>query len=239
LSADGDARTMTGDSETTAENALDELLGEELHRLVGREGPAATAEDLLLEAELVIRGQKKIRSPDDGGETLGWVGMAVHRLAGVNRVEALRRALLDWLEGDRTFDLEFRDSSFKRICERIGPEVDFVVTGHTHLERAIRIDGETGPFYYNSGTWMRLIGLTHSLLKQEKAFRQVFQVLAGGSLEALDSAKVNGAPLILDRTSTVRIAAEGESVVGQLLRVIDGAGDTVDLKLVPKTEFRQ
>ena len=53
--------------------------------------------------------------------------------------------------------------SFPGQIESIAPEVDFVVAGHTHLARSLpRKKGEG--FYFNSGTWIRLIRLTDPVI---------------------------------------------------------------------------
>ena len=67
----------------------------------------------------------------------GWI-------TGVGQDEALRRALKDWTaKGTRLFEIDDRDDTYKEITNRSGPSVDFIVTGHTHLERAIDMGGRT------------------------------------------------------------------------------------------------
>jgi hypothetical protein len=150
----------------------------------------------------------------------GWLGR-------IDKVEALRRALMDWLSKDTTFDLTTRDQTFKDIVDRVGPDVSFVVTGHTHLARAIPY--ATGRHYFNCGTWIRLLRFTPEALANEKSFKPVYDVLAAGTMDSLDAAKIpsaNGNPvnLMLDRTDAVRIARHGSEVTGELLRVKDGEG---------------
>ncbi len=225
------------DPQRAADLALGELLGGELQQLVAGTGAAANAEDLLLEAETLVRGGEVTAVLSDNGETLGWFEMAIDRLRGVSQVDALRKALLDWLEGDETFNIDNRDDTFKLITARVAPDIDFVVTGHTHLERAIRIDKHADRFYYNCGTWIRLMRFTKRLLEDAEAFAGVMDVLQGGSMATLDNAKVGTDPLLLDRSATVRIAADNGAVVGQLLRVSDGPQQSVKLEPVPGTEF--
>jgi UDP-2,3-diacylglucosamine pyrophosphatase LpxH len=240
LGADDEDDAPVGDEAAAADLALDELLGSGMHDLVAGSGTGAGSDpdDLLLEAEEVVRGGEAA-TVDDSGETLGWFGMAMDRLRGVDEVDALRTALLDWLEGDDTFKVDQRDDTFEQITARVAPSVDFIVTGHTHLERALRVDASTDRFYYNCGTWIRLIQFNERLLNDRDAFASVVEVLKGGSMQALDDADVDGQPLVLDRTATVRIAAEDTAVVGQLLRVSDGPRKTVKLDVVPDTEFRK
>ena len=227
------------DPRAAADVALKELLGGELREFVGTAQSVESAEDMLLEAETVMRGGEVPKLSQKGDETLGWFGMAVDRLRGVNKSDALRKALLDWLEGDDTFDTNKRDDTFDLIVKRVASNVDFVVTGHTHLERALPIDVDGDRFYYNCGTWIRLIQFTQKLLDNKEAFARVMAVLKGGSMNDLDTAMVGDDPLVLDRTATVRIAKEADTVVGQLLRVGDGPQGSVTLKLIPDTEFRK
>ena len=56
-------------------------------------------------------------------------------MTGVGQDEALRRALKDWLEGDKTFDIGDRDDTYKEVTNSVGSGVDFIVTG-THISNA-------------------------------------------------------------------------------------------------------
>lgn len=238
LGADEDDPAAVCDPDAAAELALDELLGGELREEVASGGAASDPDDMLLEAEDIVRGKRKPVGLDDAeGETLGWFGLVIDRLRGVDKVDALRKALLDWLEGDETFKVGHRDDTYQQITGRVDPKVDFIVTGHTHLERAIPVGDNR--FYYNCGTWIRLIRFTEGVLGDQDTFAGVMEKLKQGSMQALDNATVQGKPLVVDRTATVRIAADGRGVVGQLLRVGDGPDDTVKLDLVPGTEFHK
>ena len=114
LGADDKDDAPVGDEAAAADLALDELLGSAMHDLVAesRTGAGSDADDLLLEAEEVVRGGE-VAPVDDSGDTLGWFGMAIDRLRGVDKVDALRTALLDWLEGDDTFAIDKRDDTFE------------------------------------------------------------------------------------------------------------------------------
>ena len=106
-------------------------------------------------------------------ETLGAPQLIWERLTGwmtgVGKDEALRRALLDWLAGDKTFELEDRDPTFQEVTKGVGPEIGITVTGHTHLERAIDMGGNR--FYFNCGTWIRLMRFTDAMLKDTASFK--------------------------------------------------------------------
>jgi hypothetical protein len=107
----------------------------------------------------------------------------------------------------------------------IGPDIHFVVTGHTHLERAIA--DEPNRFYFNTGTWIRLLRFTEDILKDEASFKQAYQVLNDGSMDAIDRAAGKRKGFVLDHTSAVSICREKGGTVGKLLHVT-GDGTTFD-----------
>lgn len=222
-----------------AASALNELMGEGLASQV-RGTPAPDLEDelLLWAGRAIAPGAPAAQVGDgDGPATLGWSDVVAGWLGRVDRVEALRRALGDWLAGDDTFDVGKRDDTYDDIAARVGPGVDFVVTGHTHLARSLPLP--SGGHYFNCGTWIRLLRFTPEVLRDRHAFEQVLGVLKRGSMEALDAAKIPGSgpqlePLVLDRAHAVWIRREGESVTGELLRVTD-AGAGPGLHLEPET----
>ncbi len=137
--------------------------------------------------------------------------------------EALRRALKDWLEDDATFDIEDRDDTFKQVSASVGPAIDFIVTGHTHLERAIDMGG--GRYYFNCGTWIRLLRFTNAMLQDTASFHSVYEVLMNGRMETIDKATFGDLPFVLDQTSAVSIKSDRGKVIGQLTHVVgDGTG---------------
>lgn len=206
---------------------------DELALLLRGTEPAATTA-WLLEAESAIRSGEPLPEPDEDDDgTLGWGSLLFDRILGGDQTTSLRHALRRWLVDDETFALDHRDETFERIVARTGPSVDFVVTGHTHLERAIPFGGR---MYYNSGTWARIVGLHEHHLATDDAFRKVLAVLDSGSMDALDRAEVGGAPLVLERSTAVRIASEREGVRGELLRIGDGAGGELTRTPVPRSE---
>jgi len=158
----------------------------------------------------------------------------------LTKEEALRRALKDWLGDDDTFKIDKQDETFKAIVDRVGPGVDFIVTGHTHLARNIECSG--GRRYFNCGTWIRLLRLTPEALKDDnkQVFNAIYQALKQGSMEALDkAAKIPGASgdvdLLLDRTDAVKISSVGSVVTGKLIRVTGGEnGASINLDLEEK-----
>ena len=137
--------------------------------------------------------------------------------------EALRRALCLWLRNDATFDPQKTNEIDDDVIARTDESLNFVIAGHTHLARAVEITPGRR-YYFNSGTWIRLLRLTERALEPSIFATRVVPALKGGSLNVLDDAKVldeNGdeKDLIYDRTNVVRIADEGIRVIGELLRV--------------------
>lgn len=194
---------------------LETLLGK--HLLAAR--APAMAEEMLRTAE---RQLKTPGAADAGNEgTLGTGQLVWDRLTGwitgVDKAEALRRALRDWLRGDASFDIGERDETCSAVLATVGPAVDIVVTGHTHLARAIDLGG--GRFYFNTGTWIRLMQFTDAMLDSKSSFLPLWEVLQDGTMARIDTAVVAGQPLLLDRTSAVEVASEGGRVVGRLLEV--------------------
>ena len=126
----------------------------------------------------------------------------------------MRRALKDWLTDDKTFDYTDQEDTFKDVTAAVGASVDFIITGHTHLERAIDMGG--GRFYFNCGTWIRLLRFTDAMLKDRNSFKPVYEVLIDGRMESIDAATFGGESFVMNQTSAVSIKAKNGSVVGCL-----------------------
>ena len=94
-----------------------------------------------------------------------------------------------------------------------------MVAGHTHLARALPRKRGQG-FYFNSGTWIRLIRLTDAMLASDDAFKPVYEAFKAKTMSALDEAE----GLVLRRPTVVSIEAEGGEVVGWLRRATLDAG---------------
>lgn len=205
------------DPESAQIIALDQLLGSNLLEGVkGGQFIIGNADNMLLEAEASLNKPRTSRIC--GEKTLGWSQLVWDRLTGIEKSEALRRALKDWLQDDRTFEITNRDKMFEATMADVGPSVDFIVTGHTHLERMIKLD--SGQCYFNCGTWIRLFRFTDDILDSPDLFNKVYNVLMDGSIQAIDRAEIEpGQPLLTDRTSSVAIRVEGSTVVGELVHV--------------------
>lgn len=140
--------------------------------------------------------------------------------------EVLRKGLRWRLGNDRTFDLQHSDETFEQIDKEVSSQVDYLITGHTHLARAMR-RGHPGRYYYNCGTWIPLIELKPSQLDDQKVFdKEVYDKLANGSFKALKN-------LIVQPSHVVSVAEDNGSVYGQLGLVQDDGS----LKPIEGTRF--
>jgi UDP-2,3-diacylglucosamine pyrophosphatase LpxH len=212
---------------------VDQLLGPSLAegmKLASAAG-SQSADDMMLLAEKNFN--KQSAAPVPPGGTLGTGQVIWDRLTGwmtgVGQDEALRRALKDWLEGDKTFDISDRDDTYKEVTDSVGSGVDFVVTGHTHLERAIEMGG--GRYYFNCGTWIRLLRLTDGMLRDTSSFKPVYDVLINGSMSAIDAARFGNDSFVMDQSSAVCVKSDRGRVVGRLTHVVgDGTGAPSEIK---------
>lgn len=161
-------------------------------------------------------------SRDGPDEFLGG-GAALRRLAKGDVVDALREAL-EGLQKDRSFECDERDATFTALDERIGSEIDFLVAGHTHLARALPRRVGRG-FYFNTGTWARLVKLKPEVLQNRAKFASVFAVFKEGDMAALDAAEG-----LVDRIPTfASIWAEGGRARGELRRYRPGTDEPYDI----------
>ena len=146
-----------------------------------------------------------------GDETLGKTGLLLdfilNRPAEQNLREQLQSALVD----DRTFDARLEDDDFIALDKDIGADIDFLISGHTHLHRALKRKKGSG-YYYNSGTWISLIKLRSEQLASAEAFKPVYDALRDGTMSALDSHP----GMITRRPTVVSIIAKDGRVNGSL-----------------------
>ena len=222
LSADADAAPDA--SAAAAGPGLDQMLGANLRQVLG-EGSGEDVDAMLLAAEQQHATPRAARAADDS--TLGLPGLIVDRLTGwltgVSKAEALRRALRDWLAKDKSFEIEHEDETYVQVSRSVGASIDFIVTGHTHLERAI--DMGQGRCYFNCGTWIRLLRFSDAMLENEASFNAVYGVLTKGRMHDIDTAHFGGQPFVMDQSGAVCIRVEHGRVVGELTHVEgDGTG---------------
>jgi UDP-2,3-diacylglucosamine pyrophosphatase LpxH len=220
LSAGGFAQPDPGSAPAASATAV---LGRNLMEGISG-GATQSADELLRNAERTYKSSAPAAAAPEA--TLGTGQLVWDRLTGwlrnVSEAEALRRALKDWLAQDKTFRVDDRDETFKNVMASVGTEIDFVVTGHTHLERAIEVG--PGRYYFNTGTWIRLLRFTEAMLESEGSFTPIYRVLKDGKMSAIDAGTPDH-PLVLDQTSSVCIRANGQGAVGELVHVT-GDGTT-------------
>jgi|APLak6261659701_1056019.scaffolds.fasta_scaffold01589_2 UDP-2,3-diacylglucosamine pyrophosphatase LpxH len=231
LSADGFQDRKQVD---TSQVKIEQLLGANVTASM-RSNPVNATEnidDLLLTAEKNLGNPGALVGEQEqalGTRQLIWDSLTGW-ITGVGKEEALRRALQDWLKDDKTFVLDDKDDTYNDVVASVGSSVNFIITGHTHLERAIAID--VNRFYFNCGTWIRLLKFTDAMLKDTQSFQPVFDLLYNkeGRMELIDKAEFKDetgkkTPFVLNQTSAVSIKKESGFVVGRLMHVdMDGAG---------------
>ena len=212
----------------TPEAALDAYL----RRQMGAPATARVDVDALLDrAEAAVQsGTSSVALAGQAREdTLGFGGLVVDSLFGRPPEENLRETLVKWLGKDRTFDPSATDKTFDLLDGAIGPAVDVLIAGHTHLHRALRRTRGTGA-YFNSGTWIRLIQLGPEVLGSKEKFSPVFATLKG-TMQQIDDAK-----LVMRRPTVVRVAQEPAGIAGELL-IAESHGAGIRLTAVPNTRL--
>ena len=175
---------------------------------------------MALADERLLRGVEPISLVPDAAraQQLGSLDAAWSWITGGDARETLRRALDD-LQKDRSFDWSLEDDTFHQLDEQVASNVDFILTGHTHLERALHRRKRNG-FYLNSGTWVRLIRFEPRVLGDQAEFNKVYGALAAGTMEALDKFP----NLVLRRRTVVAVKAGNAGTRGELLRWAPVAG---------------
>jgi UDP-2,3-diacylglucosamine pyrophosphatase LpxH len=232
LSADP---ALAGGRRQTREPSSEEVL---LRFLGGRGGAGTAGEgrtvgELLARAEVQFEEGRKpldLVQPGASEEKLGWTKALWQKLTGKSDAEVLRAAI-DGVQKDRSFELTDPDDTFHRLDERMGPGMDYVISGHTHLRRALRRTRGPG-FYFNTGTWVRLIQLKKDQLKDEKAFGSIFETLKAPTLKLLDQSGQ-----ILRMPTAACLTATATGVRAALYEIKPGPGNTAISEVVPDSEF--
>lgn len=174
------------------------------------------AQDLLAETE--VRLERHVEPLDlvgreQRGEMLSFTSAVLKWVRGADPSEILREALEE-LRQDRSFEFTDEDTTYKALDEQVGGNVDFLLAGHTHLERALPRKKGRG-YYFNSGTWARLIQFEKAVLEDPARFRAVFDVFKAGSMKKLDAFP----NLVLRRPTVVAVWTENGQTHGELRRV--------------------
>lgn len=175
--------------------------------------PQANALAQLRHAERLHKNETNPIALTPDGQ-LGFVDAARAMLRREDRVSVVL-AQLQGLEKDRSFHPAHRDATCEQVDRYVSNDVNWVVTGHTHLERILpRAEG--GGTYINTGTWIPLIRLTEAMLSSLDEFKKVFAVLESSrTIDALR--RMEG--LVLHQPAVASIERDGAQVTGRLLRV--------------------
>lgn len=171
--------------------------------------------------EAIHAGQAPSSGPGEG--MLGAFDRVKAFFAGSTGQDLLRAALRKWLANDTSYDPSASDDTFLRLDAAVG-EVDFVIAGHTHLHRAIPRKRARG-YYFNSGTWIRLIKLSDAVLDDAEQFARAWEAFSAGTMQALDDLQLaDGSSLVMDISTVVGIHAPGKGETatwGQLYTATD------------------
>jgi hypothetical protein len=203
-----------------------------------RQGREEMARDLLDRAETSWRENAvplDLVSADQRAEYVGVIGALKQLVTGKGRKEALRDAL-DNLDKDRSFDPGTEDDTYRELDKLVGGDIDFLIAGHTHLERALKRRRGRG-YYFNSGTWARLIQIAPQMRQDAAAFAEVFKRMQAGTMEALDGGPVE-LGVTLRRCSIVSIWHESGATLGELRRVTAQPGAAPAFAAEPVTGTR-
>ncbi|HSN05673.1 MAG TPA: hypothetical protein VLS44_11845, partial [Nitrospira sp.] len=98
-----------------------------------------------------------------------------------------------------------------------------------------------GKYYYNTGTWIRLIGLPPELLTDKEQFEAVFKAFQTGTMAALDNLRLGFSrtteprPLVLTPSTVVTIAVDSKTK--KTYGVMREAQDNGNLQEVPGTRM--
>ncbi len=184
---------------------------------------------LLLTEQRYVAGVDPLTllAADDRLEFLGY-GQALWDLITRKGEDEVLRQALERLGSDTGFDLKQADDTYRALNDKVPEDVEFLAAGHTHLERALPLRGGRR-FYYNSGTWVRLLRLTADVLGDAGKFRPFYDAIAQGSMKALDGAKGRGGEVVvLRRPAVVTFWADDEGTHGELRHMAGGKPQPVD-----------
>jgi UDP-2,3-diacylglucosamine pyrophosphatase LpxH len=175
---------------------------------------------------------RDLLSGSDAESTLGKLSAFVSWACGRGKVEILREALESMGEF-QGFDIKSLDDCFTKTDKRIGKSIDFVITGHTHQEKAICRSRGKG-YYYNSGTWVRLMRLEPDVLNNPLRFREFFESIKAHTLKELDAVP----DLVIRRPAVVSIERAGNFTRASLKRP-RLKGNQIHLDTVERSQFER
>jgi hypothetical protein len=172
-----------------------------------------------------------VRDADD--EQLGLFRAGIKLVRRRPTDEVLREAL-DSLDQDRSFDANERDDTAIALDREISPEIDFLVAGHTHLERALPRHNGSG-YYFNSGTWARLIQIAREVRTDATKFKALFNRLKHGTMTQLDATP----GVLLKRCTVVVLERQSTGATNGRLRNVVKTDQAIGWADVPNTTFER
>jgi predicted phosphodiesterase len=157
----------------------------------------------------------------DGTGDLGIAGAIWSKISNQSPDQVAFRAL-ERVGGDLSFRRAVSDDTFEKIDAMIG-DADFVIAGHTHLERDLERKRSAGR-YFNTGTWARLIRVKPDWLSSIERFRPVWDALRNNTLDQLDTVKIDGHPIVTKRPTVAALWQKDGSIRAELqrIRLVDG-----------------
>ncbi|WP_437952420.1 metallophosphoesterase [Sorangium sp. So ce296] len=188
--------------------------------------PVALPHSARSRLEQTLRDLRDDRRPLDlvseatGADLLGLPTAIARALFGLERDEAMRDGIRDWLGAHPDFDHHERLAKDDQEIDRVyRPDIDFLVAGHTHIARCARRRGGQGTgWYLNSGTWIRLVRLHREDVEVEARWALVRRVLEAPTIAALDAL----GEIVRSPRNAVKIVKESDgAVVGYLGSVHD------------------
>lgn len=150
-------------------------------------------------------------------EQLGAWQAAWDWLRGQPKHEVLREAL-EFLDKDRSFDPNAPDDTFRQFDSRVAPEIDLLLTGHTHLARSLKRSRGDG-HYFNSGTWARLMRVAPEVRRDKERFKQLYELLGKARMADLDSQP----GLVMRPNTVVAIWADAQGATQAELRQVQAS----------------
>lgn len=154
-------------------------------------------------------------------------------MRGDEREEVLRNSLRV-LVGDRSFSLTDEDDTYRALSKQVGRDIDILVAGHTHMERALP---RPGGFYYNSGSWARLMRIGDEWLAGDEAARERFKDLFGRIHRAKTMQDIDATGITLMRCSVAAVVEDGGRALAELRRVALPARDGSVMRAVDGSQF--
>lgn len=177
------------------------------------QGRSVSSEALLMNADKRFRsGQDPLALGAGTDGTLGIGGAILDFFRGRPLAEVLRE-VLEPVARDRSFDPGTCDDTFESLCRQTTRDTEFLIAGHTHLERTLpRSDGG---WYFNTGTWARLIRLEPAMLTSKEVFAPIFEALQKHTIAELDATPA----LVTRRPAVASVAAESQGLRAGIRRV--------------------